>query len=246
MKSTNEEFKELFAEIKSKGWIKSHRNGPTGIGKTFEDELNKDEDNDWAPDFKDIEIKSRDRLGTSMITLFTKSPSNPKRANTYLLNQYGSGSENNRKFHVTTDTLSPKPEISDKYEYKFKIKVDRKTEKVIQEVFDLNGQIIDTSVYWTFEDLAKHIERKLGKVVIVDAEVDKRKDGTYYKYVNATFISKITVEAIISALESGYMKIDNRIGRYKSGKNIGKTHDHGTGFRVSWKDLLKFVDSLDL
>ena len=31
--------------------------------------------------------------------------------------------------------------------------------------------------------------------------------------------------------------IDIRIGSYKSGKNLGKTHDHGTGFRIKPEDL---------
>lgn len=57
-----------------KVWYKSHRNGPTGIGKTFEDLLGKKEDNLPLPDFHQIELKAHDQAENSYITLFTKSP----------------------------------------------------------------------------------------------------------------------------------------------------------------------------
>ena len=36
--------------------------------------------------------------------------------------------------------------------------------------------------------------------------------------------------------------VDIRIGAYKTGKNKGKTHDHGTGFRINKEDLEEFFD----
>ena len=32
--------------------------------------------------------------------------------------------------------------------------------------------------------------------------------------------------------ETGKIYVDLRIGQYHNGKNKGKTHDHGTGFRI--------------
>ena len=32
--------------------------------------------------------------------------------------------------------------------------------------------------------------------------------------------------------ETGEIYVDLRIGQYHNGKNKGKTHDHGTGFRI--------------
>ncbi len=41
--------------------------------------------------------------------------------------------------------------------------------------------------------------------------------------------------------------VDIRIGSYKSGKNKGKTHDHGTGFRIKPSDLgLLYARTLDI
>lgn len=35
--------------------------------------------------------------------------------------------------------------------------------------------------------------------------------------------------------------IDIRIGVYASGKNKGKTHDHGTAFRIKLERLLQYA-----
>ena len=46
-----------------------------------------------------------------------------------------------------------------------------------------------------------------------------------------------------SAVESDKLKIDIRIGVYRSGKNKGKYHDHGTGFRINKRDFLLLFDN---
>ena len=38
------------------------------------------------------------------------------------------------------------------------------------------------------------------------------------------------------------LKIDIRIGVYRTGKNKGKYHDHGTGFRINSRDFLEIFD----
>ena len=47
-----------FNKIRRLEWIKSLRNGPTGIGYTFETLLNKKEDCQRQPDYQGIEIKT--------------------------------------------------------------------------------------------------------------------------------------------------------------------------------------------
>lgn len=45
MINTIEEFIEAFTAIKQMGWIRTHRSGNTGIGKTLEDLLDIQENN---------------------------------------------------------------------------------------------------------------------------------------------------------------------------------------------------------
>ncbi|GAH74179.1 unnamed protein product [marine sediment metagenome] len=60
--------------IKEMSFIRTHRSGNTGIGKTIEDLLGIEENNVPGPNAGMIELKSARRNVSSMLTLFTKSP----------------------------------------------------------------------------------------------------------------------------------------------------------------------------
>ena len=64
-------------KIKEMGWIRTHRDGNTGVGKTLEDLLGITENNIPGPNAAMIELKSARKNVSSMLTLFTKSPLPP-------------------------------------------------------------------------------------------------------------------------------------------------------------------------
>lgn len=78
-----------FKEVKSLEYVPSNRANNTGIGKTFEDYIGVVENNLDEPDLAGFEIKSHRGASCSYVTLFTKSPSFPKRANAYLKDKFG-------------------------------------------------------------------------------------------------------------------------------------------------------------
>ena len=65
-----------FLKIKNKGWIKSLRKGPTGIGYTFETLLGKPEETFPIADYRGIEIKVKRKYSKGTITLFNAAPDN--------------------------------------------------------------------------------------------------------------------------------------------------------------------------
>jgi hypothetical protein len=65
------EFRERFAEIKDRGFIRSTRRGPTGVGHTLETLLGLEEDNIPMPDLGEVELKGHRAGSDSMVTLFT-------------------------------------------------------------------------------------------------------------------------------------------------------------------------------
>lgn len=71
---TLEDFIREYRKIKEMGWIRTHRAGPTGVGKTLEDLLGIEENNHDAPDFGEYELKSCRVNSQSMLTMFTKTP----------------------------------------------------------------------------------------------------------------------------------------------------------------------------
>ena len=86
---TFEEFIRRLKEIKEMGFVKTHRSGQTGIGKTIEDLLGIEENNIPGPNALGwIELKAIRKDSKSMITLFTLTPSPPK-INSVLLKKYG-------------------------------------------------------------------------------------------------------------------------------------------------------------
>lgn len=66
-----EEFKKQFRIVKEKGFIKSIRKGPTGVGHTFERVMGLTENNLSVPDIDGIELKTHRDSSNSMITLYT-------------------------------------------------------------------------------------------------------------------------------------------------------------------------------
>ena len=104
---TLDDFIREYEKIKAYGWIKTHRSGPTGIGKTLED-LGIPENNLDEPDFGEYELKSCRLNSQSMLTMFTRAPQ-PARANTHLRKKYGYSSNaynNNEKVLHSTLTAA--------------------------------------------------------------------------------------------------------------------------------------------
>lgn len=226
-------------EIKSKGWVKSTRSGNTGIGKTFEDLLNKVEDNLDSPDFHDIEIKTHEESSSSMLTLFTKSPSYPRAANTMLRNNYGITNENGQKtLHATVSGNS----ITKTSTYSFNFKVEAEEDVLRLYVYDLSGCLVNSDVFWSYDALNTQIKKKLKTIAVIYGEKSIQNCETYYKYSEIDIVTGLTIEGLKLAIKNGDLKVDLRIGVYNSGKNKGKTHDHGTGFRIMLSNLVKYAN----
>lgn len=224
------------------GWHIATRSGDTGIGKTFEDLLEKEEDNLPDADFHGIEIKSRRKFSSSMITLFTKSPDSPKGVNTVLREKYGYGEP--KILHATVP--SNRAAFNQFSNHSFQISVDRDAFEIKLLIFDKTMTLIDNTVTWNFKTIEDKLEKKIKTTAIVSAEEKIVNGKTYFKYDQVDLMTGLTLERFLQAIEAGHMFVDIRIGVYGSGKNIGKTHDHGTGFRIKAENLLNYADIVRL
>lgn len=227
MISTLEDFIREFSKIKSMGWIRTHRSGPTGIGKTLEDLLGIPENNFDEPDFGEYELKSCRINSQSMLTMFTLSPQ-PARSNTYLRLKYGYISdayENERKVLHSTLTASRFVPI---YNTGNELKIVCDDERI-----SIASRTEIESVFWTREALKRSFERKYkNKFVYVKAE--HRGSGSWeeFRFIEAYEVSGFDYYAMIELLEEGKIFVDLRIGQYPD----GRTHDHGTAFRIREAD----------
>lgn len=234
------ELLEKLKTIKAQGYIKTHRAGPTGIGKTLEDLLGIPENNIPGPNGAMIELKSTRKNSKSMITLFTKSPSPPS-ANSMLLRKFGypSSKGNDRKeLHTTVNAVSFNML---KGRTGLKIEIEAEKLRLIGLYEDGTARILagDRSSemfgYWTREVLRESFEKKLPRLLYVKA--DCRVNGAIeeFWYNEAWLLDGFSFENFVRLLKEGIILVDIRIGQYPD----GRPHDHGTAFRIS-------PDKLDL
>lgn len=228
---TLKDFVKEYSKICNMGWIRTHRQGPTGIGKTLEDLLGIVENNIDGPDFGDYELKSCRLDSNSMLTIFTKTPQ-PQSAIHTLLMTFGYSSDaydnDNKVLHSTlsADHFVPVADTG----HSLKIACGPEKISIIAE------DNIEYA-YWTQEQLKKAFEKKY-KNKFVYAKAQSRGSGPSeeFLFVEAYEVSGFNYESFSKLLEQGKIYVDLRIGQYHDGAKKGQTHDHGTGFRIKESD----------
>jgi len=220
--------KKLFL-IRGKGFIKTHRAHDTGIGKTLEDLLGVKENNLRLPDVGEIELKAKRIDSGSMLTVATKSPL-PTGVNKILFEKYKyRDKEGQYSLHST-------------------VCGSRKNRQGLRVAFTENRLILknpyNVEAYWPISIFDEVLKSKSNKILLIFAETQGERKTTREKfhYTEAYLLSGLNINKFKNAIEKDSLKVDIRIGVYRSGKLRGRYHDHGTGFRISKKDFLKIFD----
>ena len=222
---TFDELVDGIKELKKRGFIKTHRSGNTGIGKTLEDELGIEENNFAGPDGITTELKSGRKNSPSMLTLFTKSP-DPHGINSKLLKSFGYPGKNGKlKLHSTVNALEFNT-LKGKTGFKIEIKDDK------VNLVSKNKSLVP---YWKKETIQKSFEKKYKELLYVKAESQGSGSNEEFHFNEAWLMKGFDFDNFIKLLKNGEIKVDIRIGQYED----GRPHDHGTGFRI-------FPDKLDL
>lgn len=231
MITTLNEFKTRFLQIKNMEWIKTHRSGNTGVGKTLEDLLEIPENNYQEPDFGNYELKAARLNSNSMLTLFTKSPL-PKSSNTKLRLMYGYSSNaysnNDKVLHATLNATSF-TKIADTSN---RLKIDY-VSAVPSDLIYIQSQQGRCDAYWNVDDLKKSFLNKYPKQFVY-VKAQSRGNGIHeeFYYTEAYLCDGFCYNSFLELLKGGKIYIDLRIGQYPD----GRTHDHGTGFRIKESD----------
>lgn len=232
---------EDFKKVRDLGFVKSRRANNTGIGKTFEDYIGVVENNLREPDLHGFEIKSQRSLSSSYVTLFTKSPSGPKGANAYLKDTYGTPYEehpNIKKLHTSMFA-----DRYNSYEGRLAYKlINDKGNRIIKiGIYSHpDHELIDDSVYYSYDVIEKTLKDKLDNLFFVSAETRIDSDGKEEFHFNKADIYETpSLDNFLKLLDEGKIMYDIRIGSYKTPerRNYGKPHDHGSGFRIKEADI---------
>jgi len=217
---TLEETLQKLNDLKATGYIKTHRAGPTGIGKTLEDLLDIEENNIAIANTTFAEIKSARKGSQSMLTLFTKSPMPPE-ANGYLLNRYG---------YVTLKSAGRKILHSTVWATSYNTLRGETGFMAIVNPDKLAILSADSEqlCYWDEKTLRNSFEKKLHHVLYVLADCKGRGESEEFWFNEAWLLAGFDFAGFASAVKDGTICVDLRIGQYPN----GRPHDHGTGFRI--------------
>lgn len=208
-----EEFKEKFQKLKSEGFVKSLRKGPTGIGLTFETLMGVDGNNLALPDIDGIEIKAHRDHSKSMITLFTFNKKawqiNPLEA----IRKYGSYDSNGRLGMYYTMSLTPNSAG-------LFLTVD--AEKI--SVQHISGKIIAT---WQLTTLEERFLQKIPALLFISAHTEIRADTEYFHFYRGQLMRGTTKELLFELFKTGNLLVDLRLHDKDT-----MARNHGTGFRT--------------
>ena len=125
--------------------------------------------------------------------------------------------------------------------YSFRLLNCREERRIYICVYSLDDKsLLDHKVYYTYEDIEKALRDKLHNLFYVKSQRQHLEDGTesFYFY-SAEIYTNPTLDRFLSMLDDGEIMYDIRMGAYGSGKNIGKPHDHGSGFRIKENNIAK-------
>ena len=204
-------------ELSKKGWVKSNRKNNTGIGKTLEDYLGITENNIALPDFGTMELKSQRKGTSSKMTLFTKKPEGT--TNAEILKKFGYPDPQFSEHKILHQTISN----GKKNARGFHCEIDTRQDKLL---ILKNKKVLG---YYSLEFLRQKAIVKIGDgLILVFADFKKERGHEYFHYNEAWLLKNIDPTRFLDL-----SKYDIRLGVYRSGKNKGKPHDHGSAFRLT-------------
>ena len=222
-------FKQKYDEIKERGYIKSHRDGDTGVGHTFEQELGLEENNIAGPDIDGNELKTARKGAGGKQTLFAKEG----------------------------DWVVPQRDYIETYGFPHTTKIGELSgQSTVTKTVNKRGlQIVTTDDYcaichgnviivmWDWDTLINQFAKKFPACVKVFADVEKRDGVEYFHYNEAARYINVDPNRLRTAIENGDLQIDTRMysdGILKSGK-VG-VRNRGTAFRINHDKLEKLFD----
>lgn len=238
-----DEIKQIVESLKNttRDFIPSTRqnNRDGGFGNTLEDILGVQENNLQQADWRGIELKTHRIHTSSVVSLFSKSPSHPKRANRALKDQFGEIRDGEPRLYASLrgdyGAL-----VYGKHQMRL---VSNDAEERLYLQITSNGNTYN-DVYWTYSDLRK-ASNKIKDLLLLDVEEKTINGKRMCRYIKGHYCTNFDFERLIRCIDNGVIQFDLRMGTYLSGAKKGKHHDHGSGFRIALDKLPLLYDNVE-
>lgn len=124
--------------------------------------------------------------------------------------------------------------------YSFRLIHRPEEERIYIGVFSLDCNVeLDCSVYYTYQDIEIALTDKLHDLLYVSAQRKYDEDGSeLFLFDSAEIYTSPSLYKFLELLDKGEIMYDIRMGAFSSGKNYGKPHDHGSGFRIRQENIM--------
>lgn len=222
-----------FDTVNNMGWVKSLRDGDTGIGYTFETLIGIEENNDKKADFKGIEIKCKqikNAAANGKINLFQQAPIwtiKESAANRIRrIGQQGLDSLYSCYSQVTTN----------KNNLGLFLETGISSHQI--DLFKDAGHI----GYWPNIDIESRLLEKHARSVFVKAEVKGNKSGQKFFYKEMIYCEKPNIHRFLDLLKKRQIVFEFTM----SEKADGKIRNHGYPWRLINEELLTELFSLQV
>lgn len=235
-----DELKLLFQMMKRRGWMPFTReqNSNDGLlGNIFEDLIGVVENNKRNSDYENIEIKTKNTKSNSKVTLFVYNIDSLKSASTEIRENFGSLDSESGK-HIFNSCIEYSKWNTHRQGFNFKLERDKLNLYLkIKEAFNDNNITIDKNKYFWKIVKIEEFFKKIKNCCYIEGEVDK--NSKTVRFDKMTIYKDADINKFWELLENDDIVVEFRIGIYKSGKNKGKTHDHGTSFRIKKNKMVE-------
>ena len=225
-------------DIAKNGWVKSLKNGPTGVGFTLETCLGIQANSNKLPDYKGIELKAGRAMGgrqTSRTTLFSKTPDwiqSQIHSGLDLLNSYGYNDPNNGRRQLYC-SLNNAPNTLGHF---LEVQAD---DLLLHSMHQATGGVAKKVLQWDMEDLRNALEAKHKETFWVKAAVKKDAHGTEsFAYTDVVHTKGPLLANMVEMFRLGRIELDYLIHEKRNSSGSPVARDHGYLFKMWQKNLV--------
>jgi len=238
---TKDELINRILDIHKKGWItltKHRQDKDGGLGNTLEDLLNIPENNIPLADYGQFELKTHRTSSNSLISLFRYEP-RPGEIIPRLLENYGwpipkyGPKERSLRIDIDAASFSERGFIARINHEQKRVELHFDSSKVPQSpayqewLTQISRQVglgdLNPIPYWTFDDLEKKIQLKIGNMIYISMDTETGNGKQKMRIAKAQLLRDAKLETFLNCITNGWLQIEFSARTH---------HNHGTAFRT--------------
>lgn len=233
-----------FEEITRRGWIKGVTEDESSVGLTFENELGKEFDSMYFPDYYGTEIKCTTRYSGYPISLFSFSFDGKYLYQmNLLLQKYGISDHEYPDKKRLIGRLIPfkKIKINDFY---FKLAPEFEEDRLYLKVYDENERFLESDAYINFSTIIERVKLKLNTLAVVYASKRIINTEQYFRYYKIIIYKLKTPEIFLDLIARNKITV-SIIGRVsRSGTKEGRQRNKNLTFSLPKENIELLFDKI--